>query len=457
MISGNGGVGVHIETADIEEGTDTIVRGNYIGVDVAGLSLLGNGAAGIHQAAGRSSWLTENRIGGNATHGIQLEVGAAIITANYIGTTPDGDDIGNLGDGVRVVNPGGPSASAYFYSDSEWGGANVIGLNQGWGVAAYGASQTCCAKIYMYTGFIGTDALGRNLGNALGGIRASYGGSLFISSRTSEAPLVTGRSTIGFNGGPGIQVDSGKLEVKGVYIGTDSSGRMLPNNGPGVLVANSDDKNAIGCSVFVCSAGRVDHADVEIAYNQGPGISVINSNFVLVRGPSIHSNTGIPIDLGDDGITANDPGDFDTGANFLLNRPSLYAADSGYLAATNEFWVSYALDIDPDDQFYPNEIDFYSSNLAGEPLLYLGTGNYLEDDALVKVATSFDWPAEAGNPIGARVVAIANGLKFDKFQRRSDHSSEVSPPITVPEPSTTLGVSIGLIGLLIVGRRKIVS
>jgi hypothetical protein len=64
-----------------------------------------------------------------------------------------------------------------------------------------------------------------------------------------------------------------------------------------------------------------------IAFNQENGVSVSGNgvhNHVLSN--SIFSNGGLGIDLNRDGVTANDTGDADTGANNLQNFPVVSSA-----------------------------------------------------------------------------------------------------------------------------------
>lgn len=56
------------------------------------------------------------------------------------------------------------------------------------------------------------------------------------------------------------------------------------------------------------------------------GVLVISGNGITISGNSIHSNSELGIDLGFNGVTRNDQGDGDQGANSLQNFPELTAA-----------------------------------------------------------------------------------------------------------------------------------
>src|SRR5206468_1666339 len=63
-----------------------------------------------------------------------------------------------------------------------------------------------------------------------------------------------------------------------------------------------------------------------IAFNKGPGVLVSSGTGNVISSNSITANTGLGIDLGALGVTANDPNDGDTGPNNLQNYPVLASA-----------------------------------------------------------------------------------------------------------------------------------
>ncbi|HYE57003.1 MAG TPA: T9SS type A sorting domain-containing protein, partial [Rhodothermales bacterium] len=82
-----------------------------------------------------------------------------------------------------------------------------------------------------------------------------------------------------------------------------------------------------------------------IFFNGGPGIQIgrnrseIETRGVTVGANWINNNVGIGVDLGGDGVTANDPGDRDAGPNGLANAPVILRAfpDAGGIKVTGSF------------------------------------------------------------------------------------------------------------------------
>src|SRR5204862_4002918 len=66
-----------------------------------------------------------------------------------------------------------------------------------------------------------------------------------------------------------------------------------------------------------------------IGHNGDAGVWIADGAGITVRGNTIDANGGLGIDLGDPGVTANDPGDADGGPNGLQNFPVLDPAFAG--------------------------------------------------------------------------------------------------------------------------------
>ncbi len=322
LISGNGVNGI---VASGVNGGATI-QGNFIGTNASGTGALGNQVAGIatftfNTLIGGTVPGARNVISAN-TSGVMIHADATQtrVQGNFVGTDVTGTQ--HLGNsvGVRVIgdaNTIGGTTGVTADLSSCTGACNIISCSTPLaGLAIEGDRNV------VQGNFIGTDVNGTaDHGNDGPGIfiDATLGGS---PSMNLIGGLVAGAGNlIAFSGQDGIRIQgtgaSGNT-IQGNFIGTNPAGADLGNTGDGVRAFDSG-PNLIGGS----TGGNT------IAYNDGAGVTDIFATGSLFKGisrNSIFSNGGLGIDLGADGVTPNDPGDVDTGANDLQNFPVLSSA-----------------------------------------------------------------------------------------------------------------------------------
>jgi parallel beta-helix repeat protein len=178
------------------------------------------------------------------------------------------------------------------------GQRNVIANSQFDGVLLTTSTGT------LLTGnFIGTDASGSNgLGNASNGALLQD-----APGNTVTGNLIAGNAS----GGLLLQgLGASNNVVAGNTIGTAA----VPNVNFGVRVSDGS-ANSISNNV--------------IAFNTGPGVSILTGTGNAILGNSIFNNAALGINLFDDGVTPNDPLDADTGPNNFQNFPVLDSAGAG--------------------------------------------------------------------------------------------------------------------------------
>ena len=188
---------------------------------------------------------------------------------------------------------------------------NVISGNTGHGVFVNGGSGNI-----IQGNLIGTDEMGMAaLGNSLGGVVIITGANNTVGGTNPGEGNIIAANAAGVTLSGGGIASSGNL-VQGNSIGTDASGMLnLGNSGDGVRISFGFN-NSIG--------GASPGAANTIAFNGAAGVFVnFNSTDNPILSNVIFANAGLGIELFPAGVTPNDGGDGDTGANTLQNFPVL--------------------------------------------------------------------------------------------------------------------------------------
>lgn len=450
VISGNLSSGVDLGYG--ASGND--VFANYIGTNASGTGVLGNDLSGVtlidavDNRIGGASLATANVISGNQVGVWIVGSGATgnLIEVNLIGTNHTGAAVianamagviiqdagpnmigvkigqgnvisGNAGDGVLIVNSFGITMQG-----------NIIGLdatgdlafpNDSYGIQIEGGSDHVIGgptagegNIISGNGNGGVGILGSTLnkiqGNligvrALGDIaRPNLGWGVVIdlgSANTVGGTSPDAGNLISGNYDSGIRISSSSYnKVQKNIIGPASDGvSAIGNGGAGIALEGGASLNLIGGTS--AATGNV------IAFNILEGVWVESGTSNGIRMNSMFLNTGLGIDLGSIGITPNDPGDADSGANLGQNFPVL----SGVTTTGGMVSVTATLDSLASSSF---DIDFYYSPLCdiygyGEGQTPIGSGTMTTDATGIGTLTSsFTGIVPAGEILTATATDI---------------------------------------------------
>lgn len=281
----------------------------------------GNAANGVVVAA-NGAVVNSNRIAGMADDGIDLFSGfGAQVMNNQVGTSNNGADWGNANAGIRIR-----AAAPNALVDGNSVGFNFHGM-------VIEASDTLVCGNWIGVG----------LGNQLAG-NASEG--LWLVGDGNQVGSTDGSclaNVIGDNGSDGIEVWGADNLIADNRIG-GVPGLDLGNHNGGILLhgAGAQSNQLLGNVLW---------------YNASDGVRVTASAGTgnAIQKNSFGSNGGQGIDLLDDGATANDPGDADTGPNRLQNSPVITSA----IGATGEVAVTFHVDSGSAAAAYPLAVDVY--------------------------------------------------------------------------------------------------
>jgi uncharacterized repeat protein (TIGR01451 family) len=295
---------------------NNVVEGCYIGTNLAGTAASANGngivfsgntGASVAHRIGGLSATQRNVISGNSGDGIRIQSPttiAVVVQGNYIGTNAAGTAA--IPNGLHGVSISGSSDNTIGGSTAGAGNLLSGNVSNGVGIFEIGASGNI-----VQGNLIGTNAANTGLiPNGIDGIG--------IVRAPSNSVL---NNTVGGNLRMGVGIfeaaATGNI-VRGNFIGTNAASADIGNGSDGVHISFTASNNTIGGT----AAGQ---ANV-IAFNTGNGITVVSGVNNRLSANRIFSNDQLGIDLGANGVTANDAGDGDTGANNLQNFPVLTSA-----------------------------------------------------------------------------------------------------------------------------------
>ncbi|MBD3224619.1 MAG: T9SS type A sorting domain-containing protein [Caldithrix sp.] len=283
-ISGPGSGGVYITGSNnwvggTAPGERNVIHSDGVGVWITGESATDNTVVG-------------NRITSNYSGGVQV---SDLSSNNIIGgpTEEERNIIAGNGHIGEERTPVGEQVD--INSDNNTVEGNYIGVDED-GETDITDASTCGVEI--------EGSFNKVLDNVISGIN------------WSEAGLPKGVCITG---------ESHDNTVQGNLIGTDATGSAAVPNRVGVAVlpliaSEVPYDNTIG-GVGDGESNIIAHSDLE-----GIFISELATTIKL-GGNSIYSNGQLGIDLNNDGVTMNDAGDTDSGANNLQNFPVITSAD----------------------------------------------------------------------------------------------------------------------------------
>jgi CSLREA domain-containing protein len=504
IISGNNGTGIALDTSN-----SNTIQGNYIGIDVNGTADLGNTVSGIHatQSAstviGGTTALGRNVVSGNDGAGILLQftgTTGTLVQGNYIGTNATGTAaLPNAVFGVNIVNAPGNTIGGLAV-----GAGNVISGNTQSGVYV---QNTASNTTLIQGNIVGLAANGTTPLPNGGGVPGRAGIALEDSGAIIGGTASTARNVISSNVN-GILTSTGGtnhgITIQGNYIGTDitglvnrgngtagvdignspgtvvggtsagagnvisghgSAGVSVTFNGSGVLIqgnkigvgidGTTQIANAVGVNLGLSASnvtvgGTVSSAGNIIAFNTDDGIQLGNTAGTghSILGNAIFSNAALGIDLANDGISANDLGDGDTGSNNLQNFPILTSAVNNAGATTILGTLNSTAGTNFRVELFAN-LSCDSSN-HGEGQIFLGT-NFVTTDGSGNGPVNFVSPTAV---VGQFITATATNMTTNDTSEFSQcvavtagGGGPVNQPPTVnsPAPGTTFTATEGVL------------
>ncbi len=430
--------------------SNSIVEGNYVGTDPTGTQSKPNGQNGISVTFGANNLIggttaqARNLVSGNR-EGFFFNVAlGTFISSGATNNTFSGNWVGLDASGFNAL----PNSIAVLLNSANNtiggtvpGSGNVIAGNASDMISIFEASVSADGNEVLRN-MIGTNVAGS------GSFNEGFGYAVSSSDADDTVVGSPGNGNLIAASDFGVFIrfsshrsTSGHL-VQGNVIGLDALGRPNGNGGPGVRLDN----------VFNATIGGTGNGEGNtIVSNSGAGVVVnlfscnacstgtLRSNQNRILSNRIHANLARGIDLGGDGVTANDGTDADTGANDLLDWPVLTSASStGSTSTVN----AQALAQGPQSGS-PYRLQFFASPSCdtvggnGEGQVFLGEadrnagGNAITVNLNVPIPNGFVVTATATDALG-------NTSEFSNCATANGGPAPVASATATPVPTTTV-------------------
>lgn len=241
----------------------------------------------------------------------------------------------------------------------------------------------------------------------------------------------------------GINHYAGQRFGTAIGVGETATGTILTGNRVGVAADGVTPlPSVLGIGVYSNPNGTPGNTRIGgaapgegnlIAHNETNGVRVLGSaTGIRVTANSIFDNGAIGIDLlPANGVTPNDPGDADSGANGLQNFPALTSA----VSAPTSISIAGSLNSLPSQQF---SVEFFASPSAdpsghGEGKVFLGARDVTTD---ASGNASFSATLPVGAPAGWFISATATHLATGNT---SEFAASVAASAGVACPGDTNG------------------
>jgi hypothetical protein len=395
LVSGNNAQTNDVGLIVSDASNGIVISGNVFGLNATASAPLGNASVGLRVfdsdtvTIGGTSAAQRNIFGGNGTEGIYILRSFLVdVIGNYVGLGANGATaLGNAGTGILIEN-----SDILTIGDGTAAGRNVIAGNGGRGIRVIGTGS----DIAINGNYVGTNAMGNTAianGFSLGGgqrdaISFDGGGTTNTVTVTDNVIGGSADAQLEFFGGTingltirgnriGVGADGSTAIAGGnsepmVFLGGPGSFSNVSIGGSGLgegnLIANG------GAAGILVEAGGINTTIIgnTIRNNAANGVAIRGSGRASILANSIFDNGSLAIDLGDNGITLNDPDDGDTGANDLLNFPQIISAN---VIGPTQVQYNVTLDVPAAADGY--RIEFFANTAAdpsgfGEGERYLG-------------------------------------------------------------------------------------